>query len=173
MLNAFGGGCGICGYDKCNDSLEFHHLDPTEKEFTFAKIRSNIRGWDKIVIELRKCVLLCSNCHKEIHSTGCETAIPDNIARFDEKYANYKELEEKDDTNICPVCTGEKLIHQITCSNTCAAKRTGMVKWGEVNLSILLKEYGNYTRVGEVLNISPASVRRRANKLGLTSNWNK
>lgn len=59
-----GGKCSRCGYDVCITALEFHHKDPTEKEFTISKLS---RSFDKIKDELDKCVLLCSNCHREEH----------------------------------------------------------------------------------------------------------
>ena len=58
-----GGGCYVCGYDKCNAALEFHHRDPTKKDFAISRQRS----LDKIKAELDKCVLLCANCHRETH----------------------------------------------------------------------------------------------------------
>lgn len=61
-----GGKCSMCGYDKCIDALEFHHLDPTEKDFSIAS-SGYTRSWEKIRNELDKCMLVCSNCHKEIH----------------------------------------------------------------------------------------------------------
>lgn len=60
-----GGKCNKCGYDKCIWALEFHHKDPNEKDFTVSAY-SNL-AWDKIKLELDKCELVCSNCHKEIH----------------------------------------------------------------------------------------------------------
>lgn len=62
-----GGKCLSCGYSKCEDALEFHHTDPTKKEFSISKYRS--RSFDKIIKkELDKCVLLCANCHREIEA---------------------------------------------------------------------------------------------------------
>ncbi len=55
-----------CGYSKCPDAMEFHHLDPSEKDFSISKTGVT-RGWDKVKCELDKCILLCSNCHREIH----------------------------------------------------------------------------------------------------------
>ena len=60
-----GGKCQICGYNRCNESLTFHHLDPKLKDFSIANSRS--WGFDRIKSELDKCVLLCSNCHSEVH----------------------------------------------------------------------------------------------------------
>jgi predicted transcriptional regulator len=60
-----GGECVKCGYKKCIIALEFHHLDPEKKDFTPS---SNMNmSWDKIKEELDKCILLCSNCHRELH----------------------------------------------------------------------------------------------------------
>lgn len=61
-----GGCCQVCGYNKCLAALDFHHLDPTEKDFTVARKKLNIKD-DKMRAELDKCVLLCANCHREEH----------------------------------------------------------------------------------------------------------
>jgi len=60
-----GGKCIICGYNKCLRSLDFHHLDPNEKEFSISKNKN--RKFENIIPELNKCILVCSNCHGEIH----------------------------------------------------------------------------------------------------------
>jgi hypothetical protein len=60
-----GGKCEICGYDKCIDALEFHHLDPNEKEFGIA---GDTRSLEKLKKEADKCVLICANCHRELHA---------------------------------------------------------------------------------------------------------
>jgi len=59
-----GGVCVICGYDKCLASLVFHHEDPLSKDFSISE---HMTSWDAIVLELDKCVLVCANCHGEIH----------------------------------------------------------------------------------------------------------
>lgn len=63
-LDYMGKKCQICGYDKCSRALVFHHINPEEKDFN---IYSANCSWDKIKKELDKCILLCSNCHAEIH----------------------------------------------------------------------------------------------------------
>jgi hypothetical protein len=62
-----GGKCEICGYNKCIGALEFHHLDPNEKDFGIAN-KGYTRSWDKVKIEIDKCIMVCANCHREIHS---------------------------------------------------------------------------------------------------------
>lgn len=60
-----GGKCIICGYNKCNRALNFHHINPKEKSFTISSMRA--LSWNTLVKEIDKCVLLCSNCHMEAH----------------------------------------------------------------------------------------------------------
>lgn len=61
-----GGCCSICKYNKCDAALEFHHLDPTQKDFSISGNRC--RKFDnKVISELDKCILVCANCHREIH----------------------------------------------------------------------------------------------------------
>ena len=59
--------CLICGYDKCVNALSFHHLNESEKEFGISSL-GHTRSWERVKKELDKCVLLCSNCHAEVHS---------------------------------------------------------------------------------------------------------
>tara|TARA_Y100000296_G_C4995576_1_gene167572 strand:+ start:40 stop:399 length:360 start_codon:yes stop_codon:yes gene_type:complete len=62
-----GGKCKICGYNKCNSSLQFHHIEPGHKDFGFSA-KGWTRAWEKQKIELDKCILLCANCHGEVHA---------------------------------------------------------------------------------------------------------
>lgn len=65
-VDYLGGKCIICGYNKSLRSLDFHHLDPTKKEMTISKHLNKLK-FEKLKTELDKCVLVCSNCHGEIH----------------------------------------------------------------------------------------------------------
>ncbi len=62
-----GGKCMLCGYKRCPGALEFHHKDPKKKEFAIS-VRGLTRSWEKIQKELEKCVLICANCHREVHA---------------------------------------------------------------------------------------------------------
>lgn len=64
-----GGRCVLCGYAKSMRSLNFHHLDPMKKDFA---ISGGVMAWDKMKLELDKCVLLCANCHGEVHDGSLE-----------------------------------------------------------------------------------------------------
>ena len=65
LLDHYGGKCKACGYDECMRALDFHHPESADKDPSFE----GIRYWDfeRAIIELDKCVLLCSNCHRKEH----------------------------------------------------------------------------------------------------------
>ena len=65
-VELLGGKCSLCGYDRCDRSLGFHHRDPKKKDFGLGQ--NMTRSWSAIKKELKKCVLLCANCHGEVHS---------------------------------------------------------------------------------------------------------
>jgi hypothetical protein len=66
MVEYKGGCCVKCGYNKYLGALEFHHLDPSKKDFNPSKLKKYSFD-DRVKIELDKCILVCSNCHREIH----------------------------------------------------------------------------------------------------------
>jgi len=65
MRKTLGGKCIVCGFDKYQCSLDIHHLNPAEKDISFA----TSRGWtyERIDEEMKKCILLCKNCHSALH----------------------------------------------------------------------------------------------------------
>lgn len=64
LIEYKGGKCEICGYNKCDRALHFHHLNPKEKDF---QISGKSLNFEKLKNEVDKCILVCSNCHCEIH----------------------------------------------------------------------------------------------------------
>ena len=60
-----GGECVKCGYNKYDGALDFHHLDPSKKDFSISK-RKNC-SLEVVKAELDKCILVCRNCHAELH----------------------------------------------------------------------------------------------------------
>lgn len=61
-----GGKCSICGYNRCPAALQFHHIVGKKDSNINEMMRSF--GWPRIELELAKCILVCSNCHAEIHN---------------------------------------------------------------------------------------------------------
>lgn len=70
-VDHLGGKCQRCGYDKYIGALEFHHKDPTKKDMTVA---GSGKKWETIKEEVDKCMLLCANCHREVHAEQRDSA---------------------------------------------------------------------------------------------------
>jgi len=58
--------CEICGEDH-PACLEFHHPDPKQKETNVTNLL-NTCSKKRILMEIEKCMILCANCHRKIHS---------------------------------------------------------------------------------------------------------
>lgn len=75
-IEFLGGSCSDCGIrfpEFPYPVFEFHHLDPTEKEMSWTKLR--LRSKEHREKELSKCVLLCANCHRVRHYEEKKAAI--------------------------------------------------------------------------------------------------
>ncbi|QEP29287.1 hypothetical protein BFINDDAI_00076 [Salmonella phage EH2] len=59
--------CSKCGYDKCKAALEFHHVESDSKDYNISVFRSSNISRAKLHTELQKCIILCANCHRELH----------------------------------------------------------------------------------------------------------
>lgn len=71
LIRTKGMKCEICGYDSNHAALEFHHADASKKSFQLDLRSLSNRKWEKILEESKKCRLLCSNCHAELHHPDC------------------------------------------------------------------------------------------------------
>jgi hypothetical protein len=68
LVRAKGGRCSICGYRKNLAALAFHHLDSGEKDFKLDMRSLSNRKLEPTLKELDKCILVCHNCHAELHN---------------------------------------------------------------------------------------------------------
>lgn len=136
-MDFLGGKCNHCDENHIA-ALSFHHLDPKEKEFNVCKLMS--KTWEELEGELKKCILLCENCHRKYHF---------NQKRFDE---NYEE--------ICKRASGEKIRKISVC------KRWSLE---ENNLLIKLCNQGlNSTEISNELKREPSFILRKAKENNLT-----
>lgn len=167
--------CVICGYDKSYYSLAYHHIDPTTKEFNISEVRSYSYAWDKIEAELRKCVVVCTNCHGEIHHGLIEAP---TVSSFNEEKA--RELYKP-----CKQC-GKLIYHafQVFCNKTCSGKyihtqidirqiqKAAKSIWNNVDVvELLLRHNGNFWQASKEIGISDNGVRKRFKKITGCNNW--
>lgn len=61
LVQELGGKCTKCGWDKNPRALHFHHLDPKQKSFGISSKLG--RKYETLLEEVKKCVLICANCH--------------------------------------------------------------------------------------------------------------
>lgn len=91
LVSIMGRGCQICGYLKCNRSLCFHHLDPDQKDFSMGEHSANPENWANVFNEINKCIMLCTNCHIELHS-GI-TCLPEIFHKIAPIYADILQFK--------------------------------------------------------------------------------
>jgi hypothetical protein len=166
MVSCFGGKCQCCGYDKCIQALEFHHLDPSKKDFTLCT--NLIQKWTKIANELKKCILVCANCHREIHE-GIRQIDITKTYYDEEKINNYERSAEqryKKCYDVCPVCGKQKLISKRYCSVECTNKAHFHVDWENYDLIYKIEiEKKSLNSIAKELNVSWHAVKKRYKKL--------
>lgn len=98
-----GGCCQICGYNRAITALDLHHLNPIDKEFDIGTILN--KDWELINSEIQKCILVCSNCHREIHEGLITKELKSsyNIDKAKEISERIKRLKHHQD-RYCPKC---------------------------------------------------------------------
>jgi hypothetical protein len=152
-VEILGGSCSECGYHKSLAALCFHHTDPSKKEFTWIKMR--LLTWSKVVEELKKCVLLCSNCHAELHS-------PDENYSFSGRGTDNSLLNRQDmvSTGRCPICDVE-VYGTKYCSVRCSTYSLRRVKNRPSKDEIMKKlETMTMVDISKEYGVSDAAVRK-------------
>lgn len=71
LLDSLGGQCVLCGYKRWAFAIDFHHVNPSDKEFELGS--GGFRSLAACLTEAKKCVLLCRNCHSEFETGYAET----------------------------------------------------------------------------------------------------
>jgi hypothetical protein len=156
-VELMGGKCNKCGYCKNYAALDFHHADPSKKEFAFDVGRQ--KSWGKMIVELKKCILLCSNCHREEHHP--EMMVTSHNFCGDP----YMNLGPKV-TGNCPSCQTE-VFGTKYCSQACSRDSRRKVKRpNREELQELIKTTP-FTRIGEKYGVSDNAIRKWANHYGI------
>lgn len=67
LVERAGGACELCGYNRYDGALQFHHVDAESKRFPISR-NGTTRSWAELCAEADKCALLCANCHAEVEA---------------------------------------------------------------------------------------------------------
>ena len=159
-ISLMGGCCYKCGYKKNMAALEFHHKNPEKKEFVWEKLRK--MKWSSVIKELKKCILVCSNCHAELHSPedNCDFST-ENI--IDNKNLNKEILP----TGKCESCNNEVYGTKF-CSVSCARIKHRKVKNRPTKTELKkMIDTKTWVSIGKEYNVSDNAVRKWAKTYGL------
>lgn len=167
MVYVMGDKCQICGYNKCIKALEFHHINPSEKDFNFDKAKS--KSWEITNLELQKCILVCANCHREIHDNFITYPLQSsyNIERANEVRQRIHQLKTHQDT-YCSNC-GAIILSKATLCPKCFYETRRIVQRPE--REILKQEIRTipFLQIGKKYGITDNAVRKWCKSYNLPS----
>lgn len=156
LVQILGGRCILCGFDKFQEALEFHHVKPEEKDFNLTS--SNMKNLVAQLAELRKCVLVCANCHRGIHAGYY--IVPENWhSFFNEELASELLEELKKKHYYCKNCGKEitsKACYCVECSHS-LQQRTDRPSREE--LKSLIRE-NSFVTIGKMFGVSDNAIRK-------------
>lgn len=159
LIKIKGGKCSICGYNKNITSLCFHHLDPKNKDFSiqFRGLYS-IEYFKKVLIELEKCILVCHNCHNELHHPRGNL---ESILDINEDYLKPRHRQAQ-----CIDCGKEvrniyKSIRCVDCNN----KNREKADWPDFLELLEEVEKTSLTAVSKRLGVSRVAVSNRIKRI--------
>ncbi len=140
LITLRGGKCQNCGYNKNLSALEFHHKIPESKKFQLDQRSLSNSSMKLIIEEFEKCDVLCSNCHRELHSPELVIdKIKEKVSLFDEKKSCIEIKKEKTHSCITCGCTISKWGKQ--CKDCHHASQRRVIR---PDIDILREEYKNY-----------------------------
>lgn len=163
-----GGKCQLCGYDKCLQALDFHHVNPEEKSSDFNA--NTNRSWQTTRDEIKKCTLLCSNCHREVHAG----LIPMESlsSSFDEEKA--KEIDQlvkdvkKHKINYCLNC-GVEISGKAKFCVACAHLETRVAERPTRERMKELIRSTPFTQIGKMFGVTDNTIRKWCKSMNLPS----
>lgn len=177
-VQALGGKCAICGgvFDDC--CYDFHHLNPTTKDFNISDQNTNgARSWLYIRDELKKCALLCANCHRRYHNALVDFDTEKSYFNedfYDWDLCNVNAVDTKtglplDNPQrlICPTCGGPKSARALQCVK-CSGIHTTHFEVTREELKELIYTLP-FTAIGVRFGVTDNAIRKRCIALGLPS----
>ena len=150
LINMMGGKCSKCGYRQNMSALEFHHVNPSEKSFQLDARHLSNTNMEKITEEAKKCILLCSNCHREVHNPEQDIESIQEIS-----FSNKSLVSPKKKQTVCENCGKEfyAVNGKRFCSDKCRYESKGypcksevVEKYNELKSQQKVAEYFGLTR---------------------------
>lgn len=153
-IDQFGGKCIICGYDRCINALEFHHTDGKDKSPSYVIGRWS---WNRARKELDKCILVCANCHREIH-----------YEKKDISLIKKEIIWIKIECAYCHNIFETRNNNQIYCSNACRGDNTRrVVRPKKEELKNEIDSGISFLALGRKYGVSDNAIRKWAKSYGI------
>lgn len=157
LIKIMGNKCALCGYNKAITALEFHHINPEEKSYWLSS--GNCKTIEEDLNEAKKCILVCANCHREIH----EGLINEKLkSSYDEEIANEilsEYQQKKTRTKKYCLCCGKEIDIKATyCVNCFNKLRANPNKPTRQELKTEIRIL-SFVKIGEKYGVSDNCVR--------------
>lgn len=157
LISVFGSKCCLCGFDKWQSALEFHHVNPAEKEFGITT-DTTTKAIAKQLDELKKCILLCSNCHRGVHSGDLE--IPKDWKSFyNDERANELREQVHAQKFYCKICGKEKTRYGVLCVDCARLASRKAERPSREELKQLIRKKP-FLQIGLLYNVTDNAIRK-------------
>lgn len=167
LVNSLGGKCCLCGYNKCLSALEFHHTDPTKKDFTISN--SPHMAFEKSLQEAKKCILVCANCHREIHAGLINnTQLPNSSYNEEMAQKEINELNNLKTKTIfyCKDCGKEISYGATRCIECSIKKQRKTERPSREELKDLIRVLP-FTEIGRKYNVTDNAIKKWCDAVAL------
>lgn len=165
LIEYKGGKCEICGYNKNLAVLNFHHIDSNKKSFNIdGRLLAN-KKMEDLIDESDKCMLLCANCHQELHHENHD------IETIKQLLEEHKSKRNKKEVYVCKDCGKILNIENKTqlcseCYIKHSVERRKVERPNKEELQELLKE-NSLNKIGKMFGVSHASIKKWGIQYGI------
>ena len=161
LISVFHSKCCICGFNAFQEALEFHHVNPSEKEFGLTTSTST-RALSKQLVEMKKCILVCANCHRGIHANKIQ--VPQNYKDFYDDKVAQNLLDKLDKANhgqvfYCKKC-GKEITKGATYCEECAKVAFRKVERPSREKLKQLIRTTSFLSIGKLYGVSDNAIRK-------------
>ena len=169
LIKVFHSRCCICGFDEFQEALDFHHVNPETKSFGITDSNAVTKALEKQLTEMKKCVLVCANCHRGIHAG--KIFVPDNYEQFyDDDIARELLLELNEikhgQLHYCRNC-GKQITRKATYCPECARLAQRRVERpSREELKNLIRSIP-FTQIAGLYHVSDNTIRKWCDAYGL------
>lgn len=159
LVQVCGDKCALCGYHKTMRALEFHHLDENQKLYGVGA-SGTCHSLEADLAEIKKCILVCANCHREIHDGFYSTDELVSKQFFDEEFVKELFLQKEKKQYFCKQCG--KALNSIGVTGLCenCYKNSNKSNRPDRETLKLLIRTKPFTKIGEQFQVSDNAIRK-------------